>query len=107
VVAAEKDLQDRIAAALTTGGIEHLREYNLTPRDRVDLMAGRVAVELKVAGDSGSVRRQLTRYANSDEVDALVLVTTRARHRNLPPTLNGKPLFVVWLSPSYMAGGGR
>lgn len=71
------------------------REVRLAPRDRIDLLVGRVGVECKVAGNAESVLRQLRRYAESDRIDALILVTSRAAHSRMPATVGGKPLHVV------------
>jgi hypothetical protein len=62
-------------------------------------MTGKVAIEVKVAGRPAAVLRQITRYAACPEVDALVLVTSRATHRTLGDgkPVNGKPVTVVWI----------
>lgn len=95
--ASEDELQEAIALALTAAGIDHEREVRLNARDRIDLLAGTVGIEVKVAGDARRVDRQLERYAASDRVDALILVTNRCRHRP-PPRIDGKPVTVVLLS---------
>ena len=92
----ESDLQAGLARALTDAGYEVQREVRLNARDRIDLLVARVGIEVKVAGVPRDVERQLGRYARSDLVDALVLVTTRARHRP-PDTMHGKPVRVASL----------
>jgi hypothetical protein len=94
----EHDLQAGIAAALEQAGIPARREVPLSSTDRVDFLAGTIGIEIKVAGQTASVRRQLARYARSLEVSELILVTTRSAHRPMPPTLEGKPVHIVWLS---------
>lgn len=92
----EDDLQAAIADALAPVPVE--REVRLGPNDRVDhLLPGGVVVEVKVAGPRDCVLAQLTRYAAHDRVTGLVLVTTRARHQDMPADLFGKPLEVVYL----------
>jgi hypothetical protein len=91
----EDGLQRGIAGALAAAGLAARREVRITPRDRLDFLVGGTAVEVKVAGQPGSVLRQLQRYAASDLVADLVLVTTRARHASLPSVVGGKPLTVV------------
>jgi hypothetical protein len=92
----EDDLQAGIADALAPLPVE--REVRLSPRDRVDhLLPGGVVIEVKVAGPADRVLAQLTRYAAHDRVTGLVLVTTRARHQDLPADLNGKPVEIVYL----------
>lgn len=95
--ACEDDLQAGIAAALTVAGITVEREVRLDGHSRIDLLTDRVGIEVKTAGRADAVLRQLRRYADSDRVDALILVTTRARHR-VPGVLNGKPVAVVSLA---------
>jgi hypothetical protein len=95
---AEVGLQDAIEVVLADAGIPAEREPRLTAADRIDFLAGRVGIEVKIAGRPADVERQLRRYAASPDVDALVLVTTRARHRAMPAVIGGKPVRVVWLS---------
>lgn len=89
----EAALQLSIAAALDAAGIDHEREVRLGPADRIDFMVGRIGLEAKVRYPVRQIYRQLVRYAASDQVDALVLLT--ATSLGLPPSLNGKPLFYV------------
>jgi hypothetical protein len=91
----EDDVQEALAQLLTDVGAR--REVVLSGRDRVDLLVGRVGVEVKVDGAPNAVARQLQRYAASPAVDHLVLVTSVARHRALPDTIGGKPLTVMSL----------
>lgn len=93
---AEDELQRGIAGALAAAGLVVEREVRLTQRDRIDLLVGTVGIEVKIAGDASRVERQLERYTQSDLVTALILVTTRVRHRP-PPMLNGKPVTTVSL----------
>lgn len=94
----EDRLQEGIALALGDAGIAAEREFRLGSADRIDMLAGRVGIEVKVAGTPGAVARQLRRYAASPDLDALVLVTTRARHRSIAGEMDGKPVSVVFLS---------
>lgn len=94
----EDQLQDGLADALVAAGFDVRREVRLNARDRIDLLVGRVGVEVKVAGAPSSVWRQLRRYAESPEVDALVLVTSRMRHTSFPDEVGGKPVAVVSLA---------
>lgn len=89
----EDQLQAGVALALAP--LEPAREWPLAG-GRVDvyLSAYRVAVEVKVKGSAGDVRRQLERYAADPAVDGLVLVMNRFRHR-FGDELGGKPLATV------------
>lgn len=92
----EYQLQDGIEAALRGAGYEPVREVRLSAADRVDIMVGSVAIEVKIAGRAPSVIRQLMRYAKHDEVSELILVTTKIRHNEVPPFLDGKPVHIVY-----------
>lgn len=90
----EADLQDGIAAALGACLLVVQREVRVDARSRLDLLVGRVGIEVKIAGTWRDVRRQLERYAKLELVDALVLATTRPSHVRIGPVVGGKPLAV-------------
>ena len=92
----EDGLQAAVADALEREGLDAQREASLDAKNRVDVLVGRIGVEVKIAGPVADVRRQLARYARSESIDGLVLVTTRARHQ-FPREVEGKPLEVVSL----------
>lgn len=94
----EDALHAGIEQVLAAGSVEATAEARLSGRDRIDFLAGRVGVEVKIAGANADVIRQLRRYATHPEIGALILVTTRARHRAIPRVIEGKPVLVVWLS---------
>jgi hypothetical protein len=94
----ETRLHEGIEQVLADAEIAAVREAHLTSAERIDFLAGRIGIEVKIAGRAPDVQRQLRRYAASPDVDALVLVTTRARHRGMPREIGGKPVRVVWLS---------
>lgn len=94
----EDALQAGVAAALHAHGYTVEREVRLDGHGRIDLLVNRVGIEAKIAGSAAEVRRQLDRYAHSPFIDALVLVTGRVTHLNLPEELNGKPLHVITLA---------
>lgn len=100
---AEEELQEGIANVLEGAGIAFEREYHLDARNRPDffLSAG-IAIEVKVDGATSAVTRQLHRYAHHPDVRAIVLVTTRQRHRAIPRELNGKPVTVITLTESML-----
>jgi hypothetical protein len=94
----EDELQQGLAQALTEAGFGVEREVRLDSHSRLDLLVGRVAVEVKVAGPARGVRAQVDRYLLNDRLDGLVLVTSRVRHVTLPRESNGKPIVVVELA---------
>lgn len=93
----ERDLQDGIEVALKRGGFAYERERSLEMAGIVDfLVAGGVAVEVKVDGSPVDVLRQLIRYADRPEVRAVVLVTAQRRlGRVVSGKVRGKPAYVV------------
>lgn len=88
--ATENELQQGLADALTSLGLDPEREVRLGAAGRIDLLVDGVGIEVKVTGQRSRVSAQLSRYAERPEVRELLLVTTRARHR-LPEELSGKP----------------
>lgn len=94
----EDDLQAGIDSLLALAGFNATREVRLSDRlSRIDLMSGTVGIEVKIKGSAASVTRQLKRYAECPEIDALILVTTKASHHQTPGLMNGKPVFLVSL----------
>lgn len=96
----ESDLHDAIAAVLDNGFIDFQREVILSPRDRIDFLIGTVGIEVKVGGSSAAVEAQVRRYTESERVDAVVLVTSCARHAAIARSFNGKPVHVI---PTFRA----
>ena len=103
----EQAVQDAIEDLLEHEKLNYTREFAIG-RDRVDFLVDfridgnpfRIAIECKVAGGPSAVMEQLLRYAQSPDVDAIILVTSRNTHRFAVPTVNGK-LFSV----ANVAGG--
>jgi hypothetical protein len=91
----ELELQNELDWILVGLEIPMKREVCLTAKDRVDFLVGRVAVELKVDSARNAVLRQLLRYAQSERVDEILLVTTRYSHCNMPHEVSGKPIVVA------------
>jgi hypothetical protein len=78
------------------------RKLRQRGKDRIDfLIGGEVGAEVKIDGSLTEVTTQLHRYAQSDRVKALVLISSRMRLDNMPSTLNGKPLRVVTLAGGF------
>lgn len=92
----EDDLQRGIARALANAEIAFEREVVLRRSDRIDFLCGPIGIEVKVDGSISALTRQLMRYAESDRVRAIVLVTSRSRLGvQLPLSMNGKIVSVV------------
>lgn len=94
----EDTLQQGVAAALVAAGFVVTREARLDSRSRIDLLVdGRIGVEVKIDGTAADVARQCNRYLEHPAIDALVLVTTRARHSYIHEGA-GKPFVLVQLA---------
>lgn len=94
----EAELQDALAAMLEDADYDVEREVRISDRDRLDLMVGRVAIEVKTKGSPVNLARQLQRYAHSDLVEEIVLVTSRPQHEAfLGAEIAGKPVEVAWI----------
>lgn len=94
----EADLQDGLALVFPNAK----REYSLTPTDRIDFLADGVGIEVKTHGANTDILRQLHRYAQSEEIDALILLTTISRHKvGLPAEMNGKPVFCAIIRSGF------
>lgn len=94
----ERELQNGIEdRVLKLYEIPTKREVILNPKDRIDFLCGTVGIEVKIAGPVAAVTRQLFRYAESDRIDGLILVTTRSSHKLVPNEILSKPVFVVHL----------
>lgn len=104
----EADLQAQVSDALASVMVVD-REV-IAKRGRYDILVRhngwRIVLELKLAASAPAVERQAQRYALSDGIDAVVVVTTSnrlARELERPgealgvETLGGKPFAVIAL----------
>lgn len=89
-----------ISAALTAAGIEHENEVRLSKGERIDMLAGRVGIEVKVQGQRRAIYRQLERYVLRPEIDALVLVTGVAFPGSLD--VEGRTVFIANLTRGWL-----
>ena len=96
----EDQLQGAMEQLFLSKGIPHTREVRLSAKDRIDFMVGRIGIEVKVKQSAETVERQLLRYAQHEEVDSLILVTSRSGHRMIQRMANGKSVLVVYLIAS-------
>ncbi|HET7588612.1 MAG TPA: hypothetical protein VFK14_00280 [Solirubrobacterales bacterium] len=99
----EDELQQGLAAALTSEGLDVEREVRFDKHNRIDLLVDRIGIEVKVKGGTAEVHRQLCRY--TPHVDQLVLVTIKAGHvQDLPSEIEGTPLSVVFIAGGALLG---
>ena len=101
--ATEKQFHDAVTKALVREGVYFLREYRADPKNILDVFVphggepGGVAVEIKIGGGRSALIRQIFRYAEIPAVDGILVVSTRASHAAVPPTISDKPVryFIV------------
>lgn len=99
----EADLQAAIDKHLAhpAHGVAGFREVRLTDASRIDFVVTvdhlPIGVEVKLKGGVIEVARQVQRYARTDELAGVLLVTTNPRHISVPEILAGVPVRVVVL----------
>lgn len=97
----EQALQDALEEVLIENGIAYVRECILGS-DRIDFVAdvdgSRIAIECKVDGGPSAVLEQVIRYAEREEIGAVILVTSKRTHRFAKTEFQGKPFAVVWIT---------
>ncbi|MDL2317552.1 hypothetical protein LJC74_00470 [Eubacteriales bacterium OttesenSCG-928-A19] len=92
----EYDLHALVTEALALHGLPCRHEAQLAPRHRIDVLCGAVGVEIKKGRPSAAALiKQLEGYAQSDAIEALVLVAEWPPR--LPSAICGKPLHVISL----------
>jgi hypothetical protein len=96
----EADLQLGIERLFTEKGISFEREVRLDPRNRIDFVVGGVGIEIKIDGTAKDLAYQVLRYLRFPSIQEMIVVTTRASHRQMPESLEGKPITVVYLFTS-------
>jgi hypothetical protein len=102
-ISTERALQEGISARLNELGFAHRREVGLTQTDRIDFMIGRLGIEVKTKGSRSALLRQIHRYAQSEEIDELLLVTSSPPLANfLPETVVGVRLYSYILTASLI-----
>lgn len=84
VCANEAELQAGVAEVLNAAGLPFAREVPLGDL-RLDLCVGRIAIECKVDGSPVAVARQCQAYLAREEVQQLILVTTKPQHAKFLP----------------------
>ena len=97
-VGTEDSFQRGVEQVLHRHRIPFLREHPLGSEfGRIDfyLPEPKFGIELKVKGSASEVLRQLHRYAQSPDVDALILMTARVGLAFRPMRINGREVFAV------------
>ncbi len=93
----EAMLHEAIAQCMVLSKIKFRHEVRMNKKDRPDFLVGDVAIEVKIDGSLSDLTRQASRYAQLDEIKEVLIITTRARHVEMPHQINGKPLVVCWI----------
>jgi len=97
----EGAVQRGLARLLREERVPYEAEVVLAPSDRIDFVIGRVGIEVKIGQSRRAILRQLERYAASDRVDAILLVSS-APFPSSGFELNGKPVHIVSLSTGWL-----
>lgn len=93
----EQDIHQAVARRLTEAGLPFTHEKVIAPGCRIDFWCGGVGVEIKKGRPRPSaLLEQLRRYAVSEEIAALVVLTQRSVR--LPASVCGKPLVQLTLN---------
>jgi len=104
----EYDLHQLARQALAMHGVACDHEAVLGPRCRIDILCGRVGIEIKRGKPTRSVlARQLLRYAQTGKLDAIVVLCEQSV--DLPDQLEGVTVSVLSLHKLWgisNAGGG-
>lgn len=96
----EDELQRAIALCLDINRVPYVREARVSQTERPDFLIGTlgtVAIEIKIKGSLSEVTRQIHRYAQREDIQQILLVTTCAKHLDIPDEFNGKPIVTCWI----------
>jgi hypothetical protein len=97
----QADIHAALCARMPALASGVVRELRLSSRDRVDIWANGIVIEVKLgAARAMDIFRQMSRYAGHDAVEALILATNKAIA--LPPSINGKPAYVLSLGRAWL-----
>ena len=93
----EYDLHRLVMDALDAASLPWEHEVKLAPRCRIDLMCGKVGIEIKRGKvEKARILEQLRRYAECEQVQGLILVTEKTVP--VPHSINGKPVRLICLN---------
>lgn len=98
----ESDVVEEIKKRLTSAGIRCIKEFKIAARSRVDLwVEDGIVIEVKKGKPNTKlVSRQIERYAASEKVKAIILVSERGLVRHIEEA-NGKPVRYIALSKNW------
>lgn len=95
----EYDLQDKIAKAFDAAGIEYQKEFRLGAGNRLDFLTGDgIAIEVKKGKPNRErLAYQINRYAEFEEVQAVIIVVETSLRFSITRSYNGKSCSVIGL----------
>lgn len=97
----EKVLQEEIEKCLKEGLNQSIqREVSLTKKDIIDFIIEGLGIEVKIKGSKTAIYHQLGRYAESDRIKAILLITNKAC--KMPPFINGKDIYLMSLGNGWL-----
>ena len=93
----EADLHRMVGERLLECGYPYRHEAVLATGCRIDYLVGDVGIEIKKGKPSPTdLARQLTKYADSEGIRCLLVLTWRSVE--LPGTIHGKPVYPLAMS---------
>lgn len=98
----EKNLQDEIEEIFIDNNINYLREYSLDSKNRIDfyLPDEKIGIEIKIKGSIFKIYEQIERYAKFEEVNKIVLVSSK--YVNVPDSIQNKEAHLIHLSEAFL-----
>lgn len=87
----EKELQELLFNVFQKHKIPFEKEYNLGKDGIIDFFYRGVGIEVKIKGQKKSIYRQCRRYAENDEIKALILLSSNSVF--LPDKINDKDVY--------------
>jgi len=91
----EKELQQGIAGILDREDVSYGREVVLGAHDRIDFLVEGLGIEVKIGGSLSSLLRQLYQYAKHENIECLLVISSRKSLTRLPEEIRGKPIRVI------------
>ena len=93
----ETDIHQMVAKRLTDAHMDFIHEAKLGPGCRIDYLVGSIGIEIKKGKpDANALKRQIMRYAAFDQIEAIIVLTSRTVA--LPKTVLGKPVHGIVLN---------
>lgn len=96
----EEQIHDVVSETLRSKNIAFLYEYRLSPSARIDFISGDIGIEVKKSTvKNNQLIKQLEKYAQSDEISKIIVITTKSVCIN--DKINNKEIIVVNLNKNW------